>query len=254
MSDPTSPQPIDSAIDLSMDKEASVSEATQLLSGLSIILDFLNACNSVAELADIKHRAFTWCLNYYGTVFYNRHKPEIVIETHPHLFNVEIPSILRLDSSPGDGNDDAMDQDKDDSVITDQSSQQLPFPNYSEPVLLNDQLMYHLLELHDAKVAMQDLAAANTTPFNIRIAAMDLKESPIIFHIPEVMCNLSMISSLPLVKREKDEAVAGTKSAPSSHMDIDVAAEDVDQVMADYQTESAKTNGAWGVRSNIIRA
>ena len=116
-----------------MDKEASVSEATQLLSGLSIILDFLNACNSVAELADIKHRAFTWCLNYYGTVFYNRHKPEIVIETHPHLFNVEIPSILRLDSSPGDGNDDAMDQDKDDSVITDQSSNNFHFQTTRNP-------------------------------------------------------------------------------------------------------------------------
>lgn len=263
MNEPPSPQRIGSAIDLSIDKEASETEAIQLLSGVSIILDYLNACNTVAELADIKHRAFTWCLNYYGTVFYNRHKPEVVIEAHPNLFDVEMPSILRLDSSPGNDDDGAMEQNKDDSEIADQSSQKSPFPNYSEPVLLNDQLMYHLLEFHDAEVAMQDLAADDRMirrrqhPFNIHIAAMDLKESSIIFHIPEIMCNLSMLSSLALAKREKDDApaaVAGKKSTASSLIDIDIPQEDVDQVMTDYQAESTKTNGAWGVLSNIIRA
>ncbi|KAK3190610.1 hypothetical protein K4F52_003301 [Lecanicillium sp. MT-2017a] len=251
-----SPQRVDSAIGLTAEDEPPATpflpfEASQLLSGLGIILDYLNDGNTVAELTGIKTRAFNWCVAYYYTVFFKCRTTKAIVDAHPHLFEPTIPSALRLEGpSDVDVEDEEMDQDEPEKE--DQTGDKCPFPDYSEPVLLNDDVVYGVLELYDENKAR--LAASRHT-FGTRISAKDLQTSPIIFYIPEVLCHLSSIRLLPLAMKERAEAAANAarNSDEQSAMDVDDTDQDVDQVMSDCQSESLRTQGPWGLLSSIIR-
>ncbi len=257
-----SPQRVDSAIGFSEDDEPPATpflpfEAAQLLAGVGIILDYLNKGNSFAELTGIKARAFNWCVEYYGTVFYEHGTIGAIMKAHPRLFRLDIPSALRLDCSPADDDDDADAMDQDDCEQNDQSDERFPFADYSEPVVLNDDVLYRVLELYDEKVAMRDItfAAQFKAPrhtFNHSISAADLQDSPIIFYIPAVVCHLSSLPVAALTMNEKP--TTSHNSEAQSAMELDDTDQDTDQLMPDFQSENFQVQGPWSLLSSIIRA
>lgn len=66
--------------------------------GVGIILNYLNSGNAWEDLADIETSAKHWCRVYYSTLKSTYYVPEAVMAQHPHLFNLDIASWLRLDN------------------------------------------------------------------------------------------------------------------------------------------------------------
>ncbi|KAJ6789582.1 hypothetical protein PWT90_07417 [Aphanocladium album] len=202
------------------------SQESQISRGLGIILDYLNSGNGEHNLCELQRRAREWCQSYFHTRTFNCGVPEQVLSVHPNLFDLGKRSYERLDSSPpplvlDDDDDDDDDELSSDSFslppsIDDTSSEESfageSFPSYAEPVLLDDDTLYGIIERYDQdhqpieerrlaqvmrEIADEAAATGDDTsphrimPFEIRIRAVDLVESPIIFFIPEVVVHMA---------------------------------------------------------------
>ncbi|KAM3508869.1 hypothetical protein MY10362_000920 [Beauveria mimosiformis] len=244
---------------------------TQLISGLGVLIDYLNKGNGEPQLSRLRRRAELWCETYFGSLDYTIGHPQgaedhmtrdvvvpqSVLDVHPRLFDVGIESHARLDPPPASAsaasassssrstpslvsdndNDTEMESDSDANTHLPASSEKdagaddtgqkqrrrgdhfcHQFPPYTEPVLLPDEAIEALLDRYDRHVALYEacrrerlLAAlyeqagvgASVPPehrdllFDIRVRAADLRGSPLLHHIPELLACLARLPPAP---------------------------------------------------------
>lgn len=198
--------------------------------GLGLVLDYLNQGNGEVHLRGLCRAAEHWCLAYFGAAcFFPPGVPQAVLDVHPKLFDLRIPSYERLDagSPPQDDGDPSASSSS--SASADDDFRLPPsiedpdigmasptcesFPAYMEPVFIPDEAVYRIMARYDAEhqpieaarreqlaqhmydeQRAHDAAAApprRALPFEIRITAADLIGSPLIFFVPAVLMHMA---------------------------------------------------------------
>lgn len=181
-------------------------DVEELCVGIELILEYLNDSNEFEKLELIQRRAVVWCLEYFGPSKDLNQSVAPVLEEHPRLFDMSIPSLLRLD--PGLAIQPEVEVEEPETV---------PFPTWSEPMLLSDAYLFRILELYDeehedSESSVEDATAAGGT-FDYKINAKGLEGSPILYHLPAV---LSHISKLDLSEFECCDNGSGTVTRTNS--------------------------------------
>lgn len=172
-------------------------DAAHLCSGLEIVLDYLNDGNEYEKLLLLQSRANLWALEYFGVKTLQAQRADAVLEHHPRLFNLSIPSLLRLD--PGCEINPPLDE-----IEEEDEDKKHPFPAYCEPVLFDDVFLFRILELCDEQLQDQYPSDAHhdaTTTggcFPVHLKAMDLRGSPIALYLPCVVANIATMDLSPL--------------------------------------------------------
>lgn len=171
-----------------------------LVAGLDIVLDYLNDGNEYEKLLVLQARANLWTLEYFNIREVHPQRADAVLAHHPRLFNLSVPSLLRLD--PGSEINPVVDAEDDDTKH--------PFPAYCEPVLIDDAFLNRILELADEQLEEADPAAhhdATTTGgcFSVRLRAVDLCGSPIALYLPCVVANIATLDLTPLDEMPSDD-------------------------------------------------
>ncbi|KAM3486045.1 hypothetical protein MY8738_000796 [Beauveria namnaoensis] len=264
---PTSPRELPPHRACTLDSTCVRNVENQLISGLGILIDYLNKGNGEPQLSRLRRRAELWCQTYFGSLDYTiAHRgavvPQSVLDVHPHLFDVRIESHSRLDPPPPppppaasaessssssssrstpslvSDNDTEMESDSDansqspasiekdaDTGGTKQKRRRRrgdhfchQFPQYTEPVLLPDKAIDALLDRYDRDTALHEacrrkrlLAAlyegagvgASMPPehrsllFDRSVRAADLRGSPLLHHMPELLAYLAGLPPAP---------------------------------------------------------
>ena len=143
------------------------------IDAILLTLDYINYGNG-DSLMPLKHRARHWCEKYYKTIFFQSSNLQPVVYEHPHLFHLHEPSLSRLDKRP------------DTCYVTEppRKDGKTNFPEYTEPLLLDDNELWLLLNKVDESVE-----------WHMGVEAKDLMGSPILYYMPAV---LSKIATLDL--------------------------------------------------------
>ncbi|KPM36991.1 hypothetical protein AK830_g9574 [Neonectria ditissima] len=192
----------------------------QYLEAIDLVLLYLNTANSVAELHSVKYRAAEWCGAHYGS-----YRPQLIQPClnlyHPMLFNLDIPSWYRLDKPSWDetlidhepqqpfdlGHDQhALTRHVEAETNPTRSGRQEPFAPPSQQVFMEhsqqtvldkrciDPIIHQHSLLHQPRLDaygpfQMDAYSHYRTPFT----ANDIKTSPIMRTLPEVIATLAMI-------------------------------------------------------------
>ncbi|CEJ81127.1 hypothetical protein VHEMI01272 [[Torrubiella] hemipterigena] len=179
-------------------------DSEHLCSGLEIVLDYLNDGNEYEKLLLLQSRANLWALEYFDVKQLQPQRADVVLEHHPRLFNLSIPSLLRLD--PGCEINPPLDE-----VDEEDDDTKHPFPAYCEPVLFDDVFLFRILELCDEQLQDEYPADAHhdaTTTggcFPVHLKAMDLRGSPIALYLPCVIANIATMDLSPLDDMPSDD-------------------------------------------------
>ncbi|KAM3433693.1 hypothetical protein MY4824_005819 [Beauveria thailandica] len=269
---PTSPRELPPHRACTCDSTCVRNVETQLISGLGVLIDYLNKGNGEPQLSRLRRRAELWCETYFGSLDYTIGHlqgadrmtrdvvvPQSVLDVHPRLFDVRIPSQARLnpppvataaaaEASPSSSssrstpslvsdNDTEMEWESDanshlpasieqDASAGDTIQKQRrrgdhfchQFPPYTEPVLLPDEAIEALLDRYDRHVALyeacrqerllaalyEEAGVGASVPaehrnllFDRRVRAADLRGSPLLHHIPELLACLARLPPAP---------------------------------------------------------
>ncbi|KAM3512834.1 hypothetical protein MY11210_003539 [Beauveria gryllotalpidicola] len=256
---PTSPRELPPHRACTCDSTCVRNVEDQLISGLGVLIDYLNKGNGEPQLSRLRRRAELWCQTYFGSLDYTighpqgadhmTRVPQSVLDMHPRLFDVSIQSHARLDPPPASSssssshstpslvsdNDTEMESDSDanfrlpatiesdagDGTMLERRRQSHfchQFPPYTEPVLLPDEAIEALLDRYDRHTALYEAcrqerllaalyeqagAGAGVPPehrallFDRRVRAADLRGSPLLHYIPELLACLARLPPAP---------------------------------------------------------
>lgn len=250
---PTSPRELPPHRACTCDSTCVRNVENQLISGLGVLIDYLNKGNGEPQLSRLRRRAELWCETYFGSLDYTigqpqganymtRGVPQSVLDVHPRLFDVRIQSQARLDPPPVTSssssrstpslvsdNDTEMESDSDANSHLPVGARQErrrrrrdhfchQFPPYMEPVLLPDEAIEALLDRYDRHTALHEAcrqkrllaalyeqagAGASVPPehsallFDRRVRAADLRGSPLLHYIPELLACLARLPPAP---------------------------------------------------------
>ncbi|KAF7547324.1 hypothetical protein G7Z17_g7809 [Cylindrodendrum hubeiense] len=157
--------------------------------GLHIILDYLNDANSFTDLCVITGRAKAWCREYCHRMgAFPRGSPKDVWELHPYLLYFDIPSWFRLDkSAPELPRPWTLRRIEEDFHPQD-------FPSLAARTVLDERSLKTLCESHAYDIQRPDDAYAE---YRIPFVPADLQDSqsPILYHIPQVVDEIAQIDS-----------------------------------------------------------
>ncbi|KAM3465268.1 hypothetical protein NHJ6243_001824 [Beauveria neobassiana] len=191
---PTSPRELPPHRACTLDSTCVRNVENQLISGLGILIDYLNKGNGEQQLSRLRRRAELWCQAYFGSLDDTIAQrgvvvPQSVLDVHPHLFDVRIESHPRLDPPPPpppppppaasaesasslssrstpslvSDNDTEMESDSDANSQSPASIEKdadagdtKQFPPYTEPVLLPDKAIDALLDRYDRDKALHE--------------------------------------------------------------------------------------------------
>lgn len=186
---------------------------------LDIILGYLNRGNSALEIQHLSSVAEAWCQQHHPLPL--NHPPvnlDEVLWTHPFLFDLSIQSFARL--NPFNGcrcrNNFAYNP-KSSRINTSPSSL-----SHIRPLVTAQQFFSAMVDAYTLHVG------GNGRCFHDRIVAQDLKASPIIYYIPEVIHRIAALNVCELLTSEFSTFSPKTSLGVSYHL-----AKAVDIVMMD---------------------
>ncbi|KAK9439443.1 hypothetical protein VB005_07598 [Metarhizium brunneum] len=160
---------------------------------ITVIIDYINFGNTRQEVVQLRDLAQAWCERYFSTPHFTRHKLDRVLKHHPNLFNFSIISRARLDSLPAAAAAANTNNDNDnDNTAMDVDG----FPAYVEPSLFEDHVLYEMLDIVAARQQhLQQIP--NGDPYahlRPQVSAASLKDSHIVWNLPEVMASLARLN------------------------------------------------------------
>lgn len=191
-------------------------DVEEISNGIELVLEYLNDSNEFEKLELIQRRARIWCLEYFGPSKELKQSIDTVLAEHPRLFDLNIPSLLRLD--PG-----LMIQP--DVEIEEPESETCPFPAWSEPMLLSDAYLYRILDLYDEEHQDDEPAHTDSTTtggcFDYKMNARNLAGSPILFFLPAVLAHITRLdlSELEDLEDSSEGSFTRTNSTNSTTPD-----------------------------------
>ncbi|KAF5126005.1 hypothetical protein E5D57_010699 [Metarhizium anisopliae] len=157
---------------------------------ITVIIDYINFGNTRQEVVQLRDLAQAWCERYFSTPQFARHKLDRVLKHHPNLFNFSIISRARLDSLPAAAAANT-DNDNDNTAMD-----VYGFPTYVEPSLFEDHVLYEMLDIVAARQQhLQQIP--NGDPYahlRPQVSAASLKDSHIVWNLPEVMASLARLN------------------------------------------------------------
>lgn len=158
---------------------------------ITVIIDYINFGNTRQEVVQLRNLAQAWCERYFSTPQFARHKLDRVLKHHPNLFNFSILSRARLDSLPAVAAANTNNDDNDNTAMDVDG-----FPTYIEPCLFEDHVLYEMLDIVAAR--QQHLQQIhNGDPYahlRPQVSAASLKNTHIIWNLPEVMASLARLN------------------------------------------------------------
>ncbi|KAL7931146.1 hypothetical protein V8C35DRAFT_329711 [Trichoderma chlorosporum] len=161
---------------------------------LDIILGYLNRGNSAPEIRHISSVAEAWCQHYHNHLL--EHTPaslDEVLWAHPFLFDLSIRSFARLYSFHGHRGMNNFTQ----NTRLSQANNFLSSPlSHTRPHIAAQQFFSAMIDAYTLHVG------GNGRWFHDRIVAQDLKTSPIIYYIPEVIHRIAALNVCELLTRE----------------------------------------------------
>ncbi|KAF3057801.1 hypothetical protein CFAM422_012083 [Trichoderma lentiforme] len=186
---------------------------------LDIILGYLNRGNSALEIQHLSSVAETWCQQHHPLP--PNHPPvslDEVLWTHPFLFDLSIRSFARLNSFNGCRCRSNFTQNTRSSRINTSPSSL----SHIRPLVTAQQFFSAMIDAYTLNVG------GNGRCFHDRIVAQDLKASPIIYYIPEVIHRIAALNVCELLTSEFSTFSPKTSLGVSYHL-----AKGVDIVMMD---------------------
>ncbi|KAM6487127.1 hypothetical protein HDV62DRAFT_385785 [Trichoderma sp. SZMC 28011] len=186
---------------------------------LDIILGYLNRGNSALEIQHLSSVAETWCQQHHPLPL--NHPPvnlDEVLWTHPFLFDLSIRSFARL--NPFNGcrcRSNFAYNTKSSRINTSPSSL-----SHIRPLVTAQQFFSAMIDAYTLHVG------GNGRCFHDRIVAQDLKASPIIYYIPEVIHRIAALNVCELLTSEFSTFSPKTIMGVSYHL-----SKTVDIVMMD---------------------
>ncbi|KAL6798697.1 hypothetical protein J3E68DRAFT_425889 [Trichoderma sp. SZMC 28012] len=188
---------------------------------LDIILGYLNRGNSALEIQHLSSVAETWCQQHHPLPL--NHPPvnlDEVLWTHPFLFDLSIRSFARLNPFNGcrcRSNLAYNTNTRLSKINTPPSSL-----SHIRPLVTAQQFFSAMIDAYTLHVG------GNGRWFHDRIVAQDLKASPIIYYIPEVIHRIAALNVCELLTSEFSTFSPKTSLGFSYHL-----AKAVDIVMMD---------------------
>ncbi|KAL6819447.1 hypothetical protein J3E69DRAFT_369154 [Trichoderma sp. SZMC 28015] len=178
---------------------------------LDIILGYLNRGNSALEIQHLSSVAETWCQQHHPLPL--NHPPvnlDEVLWTHPFLFDLSIRSFARLNSFNGcrcRSNLAYNTNTRLSKINTPPSSL-----SHIRPLVTAQQFFSAMIDAYTLHVG------GNGRCFHDRIVAQDLKASPIIYYIPEVIHRIAALNVRELLTTEFSTFSPKTSLGVSYHL------------------------------------
>ncbi|OPB40043.1 hypothetical protein A0O28_0001220 [Trichoderma guizhouense] len=186
---------------------------------LDIILGYLNRGNSALEIQHLSSVAEAWCQQHHPLPL--NHPPvnlDEVLWTHPFLFDLSIRSFARLNPFNGCKCRSTFAYNiKSSRINTPPSSL-----SHIRPLVTAQQFFSAMIDAYTLHVG------GNGRCFHDRIVAQDLKASPIIYYIPEVIHRIAALNVCELLTSEFSTFSPKTSLGVSYHL-----SKTVDIVMMD---------------------
>ncbi|KKO96999.1 hypothetical protein THAR02_10895 [Trichoderma harzianum] len=187
---------------------------------LDIILGYLNRGNSALEIQHLSSVAETWCQQHHPLP--PNHPPvnlDEVLWTHPFLFDLSIRSFARL--NPFNGCKCRSNLAYKNTRLSQMNSSPSSL-SHIRPLVTAQQFFSAMIDAYTLHVG------GNGRCFHDRIVAQDLKASPIIYYIPEVIHRIAALNVCELLTSEFSTFSPKTSLGVSYHL-----AKVVDIVMMD---------------------
>ncbi|KAL7913691.1 hypothetical protein GGI35DRAFT_220083 [Trichoderma velutinum] len=192
---------------------------------LDIILGYLNRGNSAPEIKYLSSVAKAWCQQYHHSLLeYTPASLDEVLWTHPFLFDLSIRSFARLHSF----NDYRSRNNFTHNTRLSQTNTSPSSLSHIRPLVTAQQFFSAMIDAYTLHVG------ANGRWFHDRIVAQDLKASPIIHYIPEVIHRIAALNVRELLTSEFSTFSPKTSLGFSYHL-----AKAVDIVMMDAPPTNA---------------
>ncbi|KAJ4856250.1 hypothetical protein T069G_09618 [Trichoderma breve] len=186
---------------------------------LDIILGYLNRGNSALEIQHLSSAAEAWCQQHHPLPLnYTPVNLDEVLWTHPFLFDLSIRSFARLNSFNGCRCRSNFTQNTRLSKINTPPASL----SHIRPLVTAQQFFSAMIDAYTLHVG------GNGRCFHDRIVAQDLKASPIIYYIPEVIHRIAALNVCELLTSEFSTLSPKTSLGFSYHL-----AKAVDIVMMD---------------------
>ncbi|PTB52626.1 hypothetical protein M431DRAFT_496947 [Trichoderma harzianum CBS 226.95] len=186
---------------------------------LDIILGYLNRGNSALEIQHLSSVAEAWCQQHHPLPL--NHPPvnlDEVLWTHPFLFDLSIRSFARLNPFNGCRCRSNFTQ----NTRLSQNNTSPSSLSHIRPLVTAQQFFFAMIDAYTLHVG------GNGRCFHDRIVAQDLKASPIIYYIPEVIHRIAALNVCELLTSEFSTFSPKTSLGFSYHL-----AKAVDIVMMD---------------------
>ncbi|KAL5094159.1 hypothetical protein Trisim1_008267 [Trichoderma cf. simile WF8] len=186
---------------------------------LDIILGYLNRGNSALEIQHLSSVAEAWCQQHHPLPL--NHPPvnlDEVLWTHPFLFDLSIRSFARLNSF----NNCRCRSNLTQNTRLTRINTSPPSLSHIRPLVTAQQFFSAMIDAYTLHVG------GNGRCFHDRIVAQDLKASPIIYYIPEVIHRIAALNVCELLTSEFSTFSPKTSLGVSYHL-----AKVVDIVMMD---------------------
>ncbi|KAL7793451.1 hypothetical protein V8C43DRAFT_305385 [Trichoderma afarasin] len=188
---------------------------------LDIILGYLNRGNSALEIQHLSSVAEAWCQQHYPLPL--NHPPvnlDEVLWTHPFLFDLSIRSFARL--NPFNGCRCRSNLAYNTNTRSSKMNSSPSSLSHIRPLVTAQQFFSAMIDAYTLHVG------GNGRCFHDRIVAQDLKASPIIYYIPEVIHRIAALNVCELLTSEFSTFSPKTSLGVSYHL-----AKVVDIVMMD---------------------
>ncbi|UKZ83527.1 hypothetical protein TrVFT333_011336 [Trichoderma virens FT-333] len=192
---------------------------------LDIILGYLNRGNSAPEIRYISSVATAWCQQYHHSLLdYTPASLDEVLCTHPFLFDLSIRSFARLFSFNDLARNDFASRGfaRDDNLRQQHPTRLTSSLSHIRPFITAQQFFVTMIDAYTLHVG------GNGRWFHDRVVAQDLKTSPIIHYIPEVIHRIAALNVRELLTSEFSTFSPKTSLGFSYHL-----AKGMDIVMMD---------------------
>lgn len=204
-------------------------DENHFIAGLEIILEYLNFGNTYEELWNVKNRSRLWCCEYYSCTTFQQYTLGPVLNAHPNLFDFSIPSWNRLLPLPQE-DDQPMSTDRNTNTSGSGSgsgSADSEFPTYTEPVLLDDDVVYALvdgMQEESERISPEDTDEDPYGMLRTPLTAGALRQSPLIFYVPELICHLSQMTVEDSLEPETPSPQGVSPSEWTTHTIVEACA------------------------------
>lgn len=173
-----------------MDPHSHSSHQNPHFHALDIILGYLNRGNTAHEIKYLSSVANAWCQQY-PLFDYTPESLDEVLWTHPHLFDLSILSFARLYSFNDRGR-----RNWGQNIRLGHSEATFPALSHIRPLVTAQQFFFAIIDAYTLYVG------GTGRWFHDRIVAQDLKVSPIMHYIPEIIHCIAALNVRQLLTSE----------------------------------------------------